>query len=137
MNLSARQLQESDYENILLGWWSDWGWVAPEKDMLPENGTGGIIIFCDDVPVCSGFLYTTNSGIAWVEFIVSNKNFTNRSVRLDALNLLINSLSNVAKTAGHKYAYTILKNQSLMNRFKDIGYIKGDSDCFEMIKHLK
>lgn len=137
MNLSARQLQESDYENILLGWWSDWGWVAPEKDMLPENGTGGIIIFCDDVPVCSGFLYTTNSGIAWVEFIVSNKNFTNRSVRLNALNLLINSLSNVAKTAGHKYAYTILKNQSLMNRFKDTGYIKGDSDCFEMIKHLK
>lgn len=137
MNLSARKLKESDYEDTLLGWWSDWGWVAPEKEMLPENGTGGIIIFCGDIPVCSGFLYTTNSGIAWVEFIISNKKFTDRSVRLDALTLLINSLTNIAKTIGHKYAYTILKNKSLISKFKDIGYTEGDIECVEMIKYLK
>ena len=40
---TLRPLNESDYDNILLGWWADWGWVAPMRDLLPQDGIGGVI----------------------------------------------------------------------------------------------
>ena len=51
-----RQLQEGDYENILVNWWKDWGWEPPQKDFLPEDGKGGMIIYDGDTPVCAGFI---------------------------------------------------------------------------------
>ena len=46
-----RPLQENDYEDILVKWWKDWGWEAPAKDFLPDNGKGGIMILEDDIPI--------------------------------------------------------------------------------------
>ena len=45
MDLIVRKLNDTDYDNILLGWWKDWNWEAPLKDFLPDNGEGGIIVF--------------------------------------------------------------------------------------------
>ena len=72
MQFNIRPLQEGDYENILCGWWRDWKWVPPVKDFLPEDGTGGYIVYDGDIPVCAGFMYTTNSRAAWCDWIISN-----------------------------------------------------------------
>jgi hypothetical protein len=42
MELYIRELNETDYDEILVGWWKDWGWSAPPKDFLPRDGKGGI-----------------------------------------------------------------------------------------------
>ena len=42
MDFSIRKLEPSDYEEVLVGWWKDWGWQAPAQDFLPENGEGGL-----------------------------------------------------------------------------------------------
>ena len=75
MDFNIRPLNSNDYDNILLGWWKDWGWVAPPKDFLPQNGEGGIIILDGDVPICAGFLYASNSNLCWVDWIISNKQY--------------------------------------------------------------
>ena len=75
MEFNLRKLNSTDYEDILVGWWKDWEWTAPPKDFLPENGEGGVIIFDEEVPVCAGFMYATNSKVAWIEFVISNKNY--------------------------------------------------------------
>ena len=136
MELTLRKLNENDYEKILLKWWSDWNWVAPEKDFLPENGVGGIIVFDDEVPICAGFMYLTNSSVAWIDWIISNKEYRKKPQRKEAIQLLIAALTNIAKDSGNKYGYALIKNKSLIEVYEDFGYIKGDSYTNEMIKVL-
>ena len=38
MALNIKPLSDSDYDNILCGWWKDWKWTAPAKDFLPSTG---------------------------------------------------------------------------------------------------
>ena len=136
MELTIQRLTESDYDNILVGWWNDWKWTPPQQDFLPDNGTGGFIVYDGDIPVCAGFVYVTNSSVAWVEWVISNRNYTDREGRKLALRLLIQSLTNISINSGSKYIYTLIKNQSLMKVYEEIGYIKGDSSATEMIKIL-
>lgn len=136
MALTIRELNESDYDDILVGWWKDWGWEPPQKDLLPDDGKGGVIVYDGDVPVCAGFMYLSNSKLAWVEWIVSNKKYTNRILRKDSIELLVSKLTEICALAGCKYVYALIKHPSLINTYKSLGYIKGDSYTSEMIKVL-
>lgn len=136
MIFEIRPLKESDYEDTLLGWWDEWGWEPPTRDFLPDNGCGGIIVLDEGVPVCAGFIYLTNSKVAWVDWIVSSKSYRKKPQRRNAIGLLIETLTNIAKNNGNKFSYALIKNNNLINTYKDLGYIKGDSYTGEMIKAL-
>ena len=61
MELNKRRLQHDDYDTIV-EWWKSWpDWVPLARNLLPENGTGGIMIERDGIPIVAGFLYSTNS----------------------------------------------------------------------------
>lgn len=136
MELTIRKLNDTDYEDILLKWWSDWGWMAPKKDFLPDNGRGGVIIFDGDIPVCAGFMYLTNSSVAWIDWIISNKEYRKKPLRKKAIQLLIAALTNISKDSGSRYGYALIKNKSLIEVYESFGYTKGDSYTSEMIKVL-
>ena len=135
--MEVRYLKESDYDDILVGWWSQWRWSAPAKDMLPQNGAGGIMVSKDGEDICAGFVYFTNSKTAWIEYIISNPSYKNREDRKSALNMLINVLSIYVEQEGYKYIYTSLKNKHLIDRYADCGFLSGDKNCQEMIKILQ
>lgn len=135
MELTIRPLSESDYQGILVGWWADWGWVPPQVDFLPQDGTGGIMVMDGEEPVCAGFMYATNSAVAWVDWIISSKTYREKPKRKEAIELLILTLTEIAKQSGFKYVYALLKSSSLIEVYKEIGYVKGDS-ATEMIKVL-
>jgi hypothetical protein len=135
-SLIVRALNEDDYEQVLTEWWRQWGWRAPMRDFLPANGTGGVMVLDGDVPVCAGFMYLTNSKVAWVDWIISNREYTERDVRKKAIKLLVDSLTKMCKSTGAKYAYALIKNESLIKTYEDVGYFKGDSYANEMIKPL-
>lgn len=134
--LNVRKLNSEDYDNILVGWWKDWGWVAPVRDFLPESGEGGIIVFDDETPICAGFMYITNSKVSWVDWIVSNKTYNVKPLRAQAIKLLVSSLTDFCKSAGSKYVYALIKNQPLIHVYEELGYVKGDNYTSEMIKIL-
>jgi hypothetical protein len=136
MGLYIRELQDTDYENILVGWWQQWGWEPPQKDFLPNDGKGGIIVYDDEIPVCAGYMYITNSKVAWVDWIISNKEYTKKPQRKDAIKLLVSALTEICKNTGSKYVYALIKNQNLIGTYEELGYIKGDSYTSEMIKAL-
>lgn len=136
MALKIRELNDTDYEDILVGWWKDWGWQPPQKDFLPDDGKGGIIVYDDDVPICAGYMYLTNSRVGWVDWIISNKNYTNKELRKNAISLLVSRLTDICGLIGCKYIYALIKNESLINTYESLGYIKGDSYTSEMIKVL-
>lgn len=133
MILTVRTLTETDYDDILVGWWRDWKWTAPTKDFLPNIG---IIVYDEDTPVCAGYVYTTNSSVCWVDWIISNFNYKDRKKRKEALTLLVNTLTTMSTYYNSKYCYALIKNKSLINIYKELGYIEGDSYTSEMIKIL-
>jgi len=136
MALNIRALNETDYDDILVGWWKDWKWDAPSRDFLPNDGKGGIMILDDDTPICAGFMYITNSKVAWVDWIISSKTYNIKPTRSEAIRLLISSLTATCKSTGSKYAYALIKSQSLKKTYKELGYMEGDIYSTEMIKNL-
>lgn len=136
MELEIRALNETDYEEILIGWWKQWNWEPPAKDFLPDDGKGGIIVYDGEIPICAGFIYVTNSKVAWVDWIISNKEYRIKDKRREAIKSLIESLTNICKNTGSKYGYALIKNQSLIQTYKDLGWSKGDGYTSEMIKIL-
>lgn len=136
MGVIVRSLNANDYDDILVKWWTDWGWVAPERDFLPADGAGGLIVYDDDEPVCAGYMYTSNSKVAWVDWIISSKTYRKKPTRKEALDLLIFTLTKICENTGHKYVYALIKNRNLVSTYENFGYIKGDSYTGEMIKVL-
>ena len=89
--------KEEDYET-LCEWWNDWGLPNHHQDALSNTG---LIVSKNGVDICSGFVYSTDSYIAWIEFITMNKR-TTKSQRLGAIDLLCDSLIKQAKEMGFK-----------------------------------
>lgn len=133
---NIRTLTESDYDHLLTKWWKDWRWTAPSKDLLPENGLGGVMIEDEGTPVVAGFLYLTNASVAWVEFIVSNIEYKDRAKRKEAIELLIFHLCRIAESCGKKYVYTSVKNKNLKKSFEVVGFVSGSVQADEMIIRL-
>lgn len=131
---SVRNLTEEDYD-ILVEWWRKWKWTPVSRDFLPQNGTGGIIVYKNDTPIVAGFLYLTNSSVAWCEFIVSNFEYKNKD-RKEAIKILIHELTLIAENCGAKYVYTVVKNENLRIVYEEMGYSKGSSNVQEMVKVL-
>lgn len=136
MELSVRPLNDTDYEDTLIEWWEQWNWEAPMKDFLPDNGKGGVIVYDGDIPICAGFMYITNSKVAWVDWIISNKKYRIKEKRKEAIRLLIKSLEEISKYSGSKYGYALIKNQSLIKTYEELGWSKGGVYTSEMIKLL-
>lgn len=129
-----RFLEENDYQE-LLSWWSFWRFPAPARETLPDNGLCGIVIYKEGINICAGFLYFTNSKICWLEFIVSNPEYRSKD-RTEAIQILINELSEIAKEKGFKVMFTTLKNPNLIKHYEKCGYSMGSTGTCEMVKVL-
>jgi len=134
--MNIRKLEESDYK-ILEKWWKAWDWPPIEKDFLPENGTGGLIVQAKDkTPIVAGFLYMTNSKAVLLEWIISNPEY--REVDRDAaITALIMGAEAVVRNAGNKYMFTIGRNKKLINKHKELGWSVDEKPSYEIVKNLK
>jgi len=132
MELKARSLTEKDY-NILSEWWKAWGWPVMAKDMLPDNGTGGIMIDNEGENIVAGFLYWSNSKLVWLDWIISNPN-ANKKIRKQAIEMLIFTAEQMVKDAGSKYMMSISRSNSLLKIHKHMGWSVDKTPSHEMIK---
>jgi hypothetical protein len=136
MELNIQKLKEDDYEKLLVNWWKDWEWQAPPKNFLPDNGTGGFMVYNKDIPICAGFIYKSNSKVAWVDWIISDKNYKDKESRKEALTYLIEALTEICKQLGYTYCYALINHKGLIKTYENLGYIKADKYNQELIKYL-
>lgn len=127
----VRKLNKSDYDK-LIGWWSWFRFPAPPQECLPDNGECGLMISKDGIDVGAGFIYFTNSAMAWIEFIVSNPEYKNKD-RQQAIEVLIVELTEICRSKGCKVVFTSIKNENLINRFATAGWVKGGVGTTEMV----
>ncbi len=130
--MNTRTLTESDYL-ILSDWWKAWGWPVMAKDMLPDNGTGGIMVENKGENIVAGFLYWSNSKLVWLDWIISNPN-ADKKIRKQAIEMLILTAEQMVKDAGSKYMMSISRSNSLLKIHENIGWSIDKTPSHEMIK---
>jgi hypothetical protein len=135
MELKARELKESDW-NELPSWWKWWRWPDVSRETLPLNGLGGIMVYKDNINIAAGFLYLSNSNVAWLDWIISNPEYKDKD-RKQALELLINTLEEVAKQQGYSVIITITKSKHLIDTHKKLGYTVDENPSYEISKKIK
>jgi hypothetical protein len=134
MELEVRSLKESDWD-ILTSWWKWWRWPEMNKDLLPLNGCGGLMVYKGDTPIVAGFLYLTNSKATWLDWVVSNPEYK-ESDRKESIELLINSLEDVAKQQGYDVIISIARNKSLIGIHEKLGYTVDATPSHEITKKI-
>lgn len=117
--MEARRFIVEDFPPVA-SWWTARKWPTIPLDLLPKTG---VII----ENYCAGFLYSTDSKICWIEFIVSNPN-TDKTERDHAMNLLLDRLITEAEGRGFKAIFTSAKNEHLEQRLSSKGFQKTDSE---------
>ena len=129
MKFNIRKLTENDWDT-LVSWWDAWpSWVNPPKDFLPDNGTGGLIIEKNNIPIVAGFLYFTNSAAVLLEWIISNPKYKEKD-RKEAIETLIESAEIFCKNNNKKYMFSIGRNKSLINIHKKLNWSIFINDLF-------
>jgi hypothetical protein len=134
MELKVRALEETDWETLSF-WWKQWRWPEITKEMLPMTGCGGLMVYNDDTPIAAGFLYLSNSKVAWLDWIISNPDYK-ESNRKDALELLIVSLEEVAKQQDYSIIISIARHKGLINTHRKLGYTIDDTPSYEISKKI-
>jgi hypothetical protein len=137
MQLSFLPLEDKDYE-VLCEYWTWWKFSIPPRNCLPNNGLGGIKIIDENgTIICAGFLYETNSGIAWLEFIVSNPAVKDKKLRHYAQIELISMLTIEAEEKGFSAVFASITNENLIKKYIEVGYTKNPINSTELTIALK
>lgn len=133
MELTYRSITPDDW-SMLKSWWEGHNWPVPQKDALPDNGTGGIIIEENNIPVIAGFIFQTNSKGCWLEFIISDPNY--KKERSLIIEKLIKTAEKTAILLGYKYVLFIGKSNGLRKAMKKLGWIEDPTPTFELMKKI-
>lgn len=121
---------KEDYE-FLKQWWLRHGKVAPDLEFLSDIGI--VYIDDDERPVAAGFIYTTNSKMALLEYLVTDP-LAPIFKRGIAVKQLIKFGIEESKRNGAKVIITSVKNKKLINFYKKIGFIEDSGESKNMIK---
>lgn len=105
---------DKDYDTIT-DWWHKHGSYPPRPDHL--DPTNGLIVEEDGQPLCAGWLFATNSRIAFFEFVVSNPEIRKQK-RAESLNLLIQEIQKLAKYLGYDLIATSTGNYPWISRLE-------------------
>ena len=122
MKLQVNLIEEGDYSKFC-EWWKWNRFPVPPREYLPNNGLGGLKITNENgIDICAGYLYETNSSLAWIEFIVASPEIKDKEVRKEALTDLIRYLTVYAQQKGFKGVFASIKSQSLIDKYIEVGY---------------
>jgi len=113
-------------------WLKFWRW---EKRIIPEifSDIGYLITSEDDKPLCVGWLYTTNSLLSSIEWVVANP-YEDKVVVDTGLDFLIECLSQRAIKEGSRMVMTTLKSPALAKRLKGLGFIKSGDSLMQYVR---
>ena len=121
---------EKNFEEVS-AWWRFWRWTNhPVPGLLSDIG---FIVELNGLNICAGWLYTTNSLIGSMEFVVSNPH-ADRDIRSKGLDFLINALFQKNLEVGKKIFMTNIKNEALAKKLLKLGFIAGDSNMQQFVK---
>ena len=123
---------DDKYYSVLETWWKGHKWTPVPKQMLTDIG---YIIIINNMPVVAGFLVTTNSEPALIEWIVKNPE-ANRALAKVGLNELYDALEGKARKLGYKMAISFFQHKGLKDFAMDRGYTPAEEQIDVFVGRL-
>ena len=117
--INIRKIQLEDYE-FINRWWDEQGFVPLEKDILPMNGLGGIIIE-KDKPIAAAYLYLTNSKVGYIDNLITDPKYVSKD-RFDIILMLIQACEQMANDVGCLEIWAMTESEGIIQRCKALGY---------------
>ncbi|MES2355615.1 MAG: hypothetical protein V4568_14695 [Pseudomonadota bacterium] len=118
--ISIRPYHEADWR-MVDEWWGSTGEVHPLPSMMPTDSS--FIAEVGGVPALAVTVYLTNSTeVAYVENFIGNPSLSGESRRA-AASVLADYISVFAKSLGHKRLVCMTEKESLVKRYKELGFI--------------
>lgn len=132
MELSVRAFEPSDYPK-LCKWWLDW-----KKEPIPLNwlSTTGIIVSQGEKDIAAVFLYLTNSGMCFIENLVSDLFFPDKKIRQEALKKVIRSAFAEAKRQDRAIAFAQSNTKFVNKIFLELGFETIDQPVTNFFKQV-
>tara|TARA_Y100001938_G_scaffold14217_1_gene17524 strand:+ start:61 stop:462 length:402 start_codon:yes stop_codon:yes gene_type:complete len=131
----ARKLQEKDW-STLQNWWKAWPeWPSVPKESLPDNGTGGLMVEKNEIPIVAGFIYLSNSKVAFFDWVVSNPDYREED-RGEAIKILISKSEELVKSLGYKILFSFTQHKKLIKTHKELGWLVDKEPSYELTKIL-
>jgi hypothetical protein len=127
----VRFYNDSDYETIC-DWWESWGWNPFPKEFLPKTG---VVIEYQGQPICAGFVYKTDSLVAWGENYILNKDCP-KEARSGCIPRLIDEMCEQAIKMGASVLMSSVENKSLIRKLEEKGFQIGDTGMVNLVKAL-
>lgn len=120
-------VNEQNYK-MLVEWWEGYSWPIIPFSMLPKIGfiVNGVV---------AGFIYSTDSKICVIEWIIANPK-TIKEERKKSLEELLTLLCNTAKDMGYTHCFTYTKNSGLINTLELSGFKKTDENMVHFMRSL-
>jgi hypothetical protein len=118
--MNVRQVKAEDH-NVINNWWIEWGYkLSPSLDMLPNNGLDGFVCEKNEKIICAGFVYTTNSSIAVLEWFISDPKYKNIDLH-DAIEKIALECFKMAKDNGAKVIITNSNKRGILKAASNLG----------------
>ena len=131
-NYNIRNITIEDYPTIIK-WWEAYSDTidVPKSNLLPNNGLGGYVVEIKDKIVAAGFLYLTNSALAYADYLIADPNFREKDRNLLILKLG-EHMTKAALKLGYEKVWLMTTATSLIEKLKKLGYHVLD-DKFTLI----
>ena len=123
---------EKDYETIA-SWWLRQDWPVVHVSALSPKG---FIVENNSVKLAAAWVYKLqDSPWSLMEWTVGNPD-ANWEDRSNAINLLIEEISQYAKNDNSSYLLTMTKHQRLIDKFKNQKFEETDVDMTHLMRIL-
>ncbi len=132
--LSIRDFREEDYQDFVK-WYKTIKKAKGNYPSYEQLSTIGYVVEHDNIKVCMGFLYITNSNIALISFVIANKEAPSR-IRKEALKKLLTTLEQEATNNDYDMVMILTNNPFFSKSLTEVEYLKGNSPHIEHIKIL-
>lgn len=119
--MNVRKISENDYKYIN-NWWLESNLPIPEFKYLPENGLGGLIIE-KEKPIAAAYVYTTNSSMGYIDFLISDP-YYNKKDRYDIILELIRACTKMSINLGSETVWGMSSSKGVVERALEIGWEK-------------
>lgn len=122
-----RDLEKDDYPT-LVGWWEAQKFPVPPEVILPSTG------YMSD-EMAAGYLYLTNSRIAWLEWVVADPKAP-KCPRSKAIDEVVNHICNAAKITGAALVFTSANLFPFCERLRRLGFKDGDQKTNHFVRTI-
>ena len=121
--MTIRDITKEDYK-VIDSWYLERNISVPALKFLPESGLGGLILE-KEKPIAAAYVYTTNSKLGYIDFLISDPNYKEED-RYDIILELFKELTQKAYDLGCEMVWAQSSIKGVTKRCQEIGWTVWD-----------